>query len=131
MTHVTVVDPDTPNTRSVAALIAMCLPRIIVALLFLYVGLDKFAGTRVWVRIFDTIGIGQWLRYLTGFLQIGGAILVLVPRTFRVGIALLACTMLGACIAWLTVLHAPQSAVIPGTLLLILVAVGLVGRSRR
>jgi uncharacterized membrane protein YphA (DoxX/SURF4 family) len=125
MTEVMVVDS---KPRSTGRLMIVWLARIVVALLFLYVGLDKFAGGRVWVRIFDTIGVGQWFRYLTGLLQVSGAILVLVPRAFRLGITLLASTMLGACIAWLTVLHGPQSAVIPGTLLVLLVAIGLFSR---
>jgi hypothetical protein len=98
--------------------------RVLVAAVFFYVGIDKFAGGRVWVRIFDTIGIGQWFRYLTGALQVAGAILVVLRRTFLVGIGLLGCTMVGACIAWLTVLRQPMNMVVPGMLLMMLVVVG-------
>ena len=90
-------------------LLFLWLLRVLVSACFLYVGLDKFAGGRVWVRIFDTIGVGQWFRYLTGALQLAGAILVVLPRTFLAGIGLLACTMAGACIAWLTVLNQPMN----------------------
>lgn len=113
--------------RLTAAIVLLWLFRIVVALLFLYIGFDKLSGRRVWVRMFDTIGIGQWFRYLTGTLQMAGAALVLAPRTFLIGIAVLACTMAGACVAWLTVLNSPVNVIIPGTLLVFLLAVGVFG----
>jgi len=114
-------------TPSKAAIALLWTLRIAVCLLFLYVGYDKFAGGRVWVRIFEMIGVGQWFRYVTGALQVAGAILVVIPRGFLLGIAILACTMAGACIAWLTVLHAPMTMVIPATLFVLLLAVGAFG----
>ena len=102
----------------------MWLPRIAVALAFLFIGQGKFASQPMWVRIFDQIGLGQWFRYLTGTLQVVGAVLVLIPRTFTLGIVTLACTMVGAVLVWLFVLHAPSNAPIPGVLLVILLAVG-------
>ena len=121
MTETLVVEP---RTTSRAAVLVMWSLRVVVALLFLYVGIDKFSGARVWVRIFDAIGVGQWFRYLTGALQVGGATLVLVPRTSLLGIGILACTMLGACIAWLTVLHSPATMATPAALFVMLLAVG-------
>ena len=102
--------------------------RLVVAAMFLYAGVDKVMGGRVWVRIFDGIGVGRWFRFVTAALQITGAILVLVPRApraFLAGIGILACTMIGACIAWLTVLHAPINIVVPGILLMLLLIVGV------
>jgi hypothetical protein len=58
-------------------------------------------------------------------MQIAGGLLVLIPRTSLAGIVLAACTMLGASIAWLTVLHAPWNAPIPGVMFAILVAIGV------
>jgi uncharacterized membrane protein YphA (DoxX/SURF4 family) len=100
------------------------LPRIGVALVFGFLGNDKFAEPSQWVGIFDQIGFGQWFRYLTGALQVGGALLVLVPRTFPIGILVLACTMLGAMAAWIFFLSAPFNALIPAVLLGGLLAVG-------
>jgi len=99
------------------------LPRIAVAMVFISVGSSKF-GDPMWVRLFGRIGLGQWFRDLTGVMQIAGGVLVLIPRTALLGIALAACTMLGASIAWLTVLHAPWNAPIPGAMFGILVAIG-------
>ena len=98
--------------------------RAAVALVFLSVGLSKFRDP-MWVRLFGQIGLGQWFRYVTGIIQIASAVLVLIPRTSLVGIALAACTMLCASVVWLTILHAPWNAPIPGALLGILVAIGI------
>jgi len=98
--------------------------RAAVALVFLSVGLSKFRDP-MWVRLFGQIGLGQWFRYVTGIIQIASAVLVLIPRTSLVGMALAACTMLGASVVWLTILHAPWNAPIPGALLGILVAIGI------
>ena len=100
------------------------LPRIAIALVFVSVGSSKFSDP-MWVRLFGQIGLGQWFRYLTGVMQIAGGLLVLIPRTALAGIVLAACTMLGASVAWLTVLHAPMNAPIPGVMFFILVAIGV------
>jgi uncharacterized membrane protein len=100
------------------------LPRAGVAALFLVIGKSKFDASSEWVAIFDQVGFGQWLRYLTGTLQLGGALLVLVPRTFPVGIVCLAVTLVGAMLAWILRLGGPPNALIPGILLAAVVAVG-------
>jgi len=99
------------------------LPRIAVAAAFFGFGYQKFAGDAMWIRVFAQIGLGQWFRYFTGALQIGGAVLVLVPRTFLFGIGTLSCTMVGAMTFWIVVAHAPFAAIIPGFVLAALIAV--------
>ena len=98
--------------------------RIAVALVFVNVGSSKFRDP-TWAQLFGRIGFGQWFRYVTGLVQIVGGVLVLIPRTSLIGVALVACTMAGAVVAWLTVLHAPANALIPGALFAILVAMGV------
>jgi uncharacterized membrane protein YphA (DoxX/SURF4 family) len=72
---------------------------ILAALAFLFVGGLKIAGTSPEVnQLFDKIGIGQWFRYLTGGLEIIGAIALLVPRSSVFGALLLSCIMVGAVI---------------------------------
>ncbi len=99
-------------------------PRLIAATLFLFVGYSKFADHSQWVGIFEKIGFGQWFRYFTGMLQVGGALLILIPRTFPAGILILACTMAGAMGAWIFFLGMPLNALIPGMLPLGLIFVG-------
>ena len=98
--------------------------RIVAALLFISVGANKFEAHTMWVELFDKIGFGQWFRYFTGALQVLGGVLILIPRTFPLGILLVACTMAGAMAAWIFLLGSPLSAVIPGALLGGLVAIG-------
>jgi uncharacterized membrane protein YphA (DoxX/SURF4 family) len=103
--------------------------RVAVALVFVSVGASKFTDP-MWVRLFGRIGLGQWFRYLTGVMQIAGGALALVPRTSLVGIALAACTMFGAAVAWITVLHAPANAPIPGAIFAALLAIAIRERGR-
>ncbi len=88
--------------RSVMDVAGIWLPRIVVAMLFIVVGRSKFAEHGEWVAIFAKIGFGQWFRYFTGVLQVVGGVLVLVPKTFVLGILLIGCTMAGAMAAWIS-----------------------------
>lgn len=96
----------------------------IVGVVFIFIGESKFEAHSQWVGLFQHLGFGQWLRYFTGVLQVGGGLLLLIPRTFVIGIAMLALTMLGAMAAWIFFLGGPVTAVIPGAILGGLLAVG-------
>jgi len=122
---------DLDERRSRIDTLTTWLPRVAVAIAFGSIGIDKFAGQSMWIRIFDQIGVGQWFRYFTGALQIIGAVMVLIPRTFLDGILLLASTMLGAVITWVFVLRVPGNAPIPAILLIALLIVGAQGLKAR
>ena len=66
-----------------------------VALVFSIFALEKLVGSG-WVSLFAAIGYGQGFRYVTGAIQLGGGLLLLFPRTARLGAALIASTMFGA-----------------------------------
>lgn len=70
--------------------------RILLALAFGAAGAAKLAGVPQMVQVFDAIGAGQWFRYLTGAVEIVGAVLVLLPAAGFFGALLLAATMVGA-----------------------------------
>jgi len=116
------------ETRSRIDILITWILRLGVAAVFFSVGSSKFDAHSSWIKIFDQIGLGQWFRYFTGILQIAGAVLVVIPRTFLLGIGLLACTMAGAVTVWLVVFHAPGNAVIPAIILIALGAVAFQGR---
>jgi putative oxidoreductase len=110
--------------RSVLDVAGTWLPRIVVSLLFIFVGKSKFVDHGEWVAIFAKIGFGQWFRYFTGVLQVLGGVLVLIPKTFLFGILLIECTMVGAMAAWIFFLGQPFTAIIPGALLIGILFVG-------
>ena len=76
----------------------------LVALAFVFVGGGKLAGTVQMVELFDKVGLGQWLRYFTGVLEVAGGIGLLIPRYGFYAAALLSMVMLGAIIAHVTVI---------------------------
>src|SRR5438105_15215735 len=78
--------------------------QILAAAAFLLAGGSKLAGVAPMVEMFDKIGIGQWFRYLTGGLEVTGAILLLIPTTVMFGGVLLVMTMVGAIATHLFVL---------------------------
>jgi len=80
---------------------------LLVAILFTAAGGAKLIGNAGMVQEFAQIGIGQWFRYFTGILEVGGAIGVLIP-TLRFRAALLiAAIMVGATVTNLFILHIP------------------------
>jgi len=116
------------ETPTISDRIAVWGPRLGVAMLFLGVGWAKFSPEGIWVRIFAAIGFGQWFRLLTGVLQIGGALLVLIPRTAWIGATVLSCTMLGAAFVQLFVLHTGRLSIVPA--ILMIVTAGVAAQAR-
>ena len=57
------------------------------------------------VREFEQVGLGQWVRYLTGSLEVTGAVGLLIPKLSRWAVLPLAIVMVGAIIAHFTVLR--------------------------
>lgn len=106
--------------------------RILLALAFLYFGLDKFPGgpRRMWVRLFDTIGFGQWFRIFTGFVEAGGALLLVVPRGVLPGALVLSAAMVGALMVHLFVIGVGPATLVVVVLLALLIGVALASRTR-
>jgi uncharacterized membrane protein YphA (DoxX/SURF4 family) len=93
---------------------------------FLAAGGSKLAAVPAMVDMFAKLGAGQWFRYLTGALEVIGAVLLLVPRAAFYGAALLALVMVGAIVIHLAVLGGS-----PIPALVLLVVVGTVAWLRR
>lgn len=99
-----------------------------VALVFTVFGAEKLFGSN-WNGLFDSIGLGQWFRYFTGAVQIGGALLLLVPRLARLGGVLIGSTMVGAMLCHVAVLDTGiGGAIIPAALLPLVVGAAWNGR---
>ncbi|MEJ8279049.1 DoxX family protein [Pseudonocardia spirodelae] len=75
--------------------------------------LPKFWGDPFAVAIFDGIGLGQWLRYAVGALELAGGIGLLVPRFAAPAAAGLVVVMIGATLTQAFVLHGGVLVVTP------------------
>jgi putative oxidoreductase len=116
--------------RTTFDVVKLWFPRVLLALVFVFIGLSKFNSDPrgEWFQIFAKIGLGQWFRYFTGAMQIMGALLMLTPWTLTVGAALLACTMIGAVVVDVFVAPVAIFAIVPLALLGMVVAVWFAGR---
>jgi uncharacterized membrane protein YphA (DoxX/SURF4 family) len=77
--------------------------KALLAVAFLAAGSAKLYGVPMMVQTFEHVGVGQWFRYLTGFLEVVGAAAVLIPTVAGFGAVLLAAIMVGATLAHLLV----------------------------
>jgi putative oxidoreductase len=102
--------------------------QIAAAAMFLMAGGSKLAGAPPMVDMFGAIGVGQWFRYVTGTIEVGSALLLLMPSTAAIAAALLVCVMVGAIITHLTILH--SSPAMPIVLLVICAIVFVLRRDR-
>jgi putative oxidoreductase len=84
--------------------------QVLLALAFLGAGSQKLIGAPAMVELFKAIGVGQWFRYVTGLIEVSGAVLIVVPKTKSIGAAILSAVMLGAIVAHLFILHVPPYA---------------------
>ena len=102
----------------VAGTIALWVLQVLLAASFLYSGYLLFGDSLV--QKFDDIGFGQWLRYLTGALEIAGAIGLLIPRLSGLAALGLAGVMVGAVATELFLLENGDA--VPPLMLLVLCA---------
>ena len=98
------------------------------AAMFLMVGFLKLAGNPQLVALFEAIGLGQWFRYLTGTLEVAGAILLLIPRTSGLSALMLAGVMVGAVITHVFIVGGSP---LPAIILLVVTGVVAWGRRQR
>ncbi len=101
---------DVLATRGKASNTALWTLQVLVALAFGAAGSGKLLGSADMVALFDAVGLGQWFRYVTGSLEVLGALLLILPGTAAFGAVLLAGVMAGAVVAHLTVLHTAPTA---------------------
>jgi putative oxidoreductase len=126
---------DAPTAVGVALAWAA---RVALVAAFVFIGATKFSNNPngEWVKLFEKIGWGQWFRYFTGTVQVTGALLMLTPWTLTIGALLLGCTMIGAMITDVVVMHAVGYTLLPLALLGIISAIwfagtyGSIGRRR-
>src|ERR1700687_2110047 len=102
--------PLATATPGKASNIALWTLQVLVALAFVAAGSGNLLGSSDMIALFDTVGAGQWFRYVTGSIEVLGALLLIVPGKSAFGAVLLACVMAGAVVAHLAVLHTEPTA---------------------
>ena len=102
--------------------------QIAAAGMFLMVGFLKLSGNPQLVGLFEAIGLGQWFRYLTGTLEVMGALLLLIPRTSGLSALMLAGVMIGAVITHVFIVGGSP---LPAIILLVVTGVIAWGRRQR
>src|SRR5580704_18787479 len=94
-----------PVSQRKGANVALWVLQALLALAFVGAASGKLAGKPEMVALFEAVGIGQWFRYVTGLMELTGAVLIVVPRTKFFGAALLSMVMVGAVLTHLFILH--------------------------
>lgn len=117
---------EKPAAPGKGRVIGVWILQILAAFVFLGAGGSKLAGTADMIAVFDKVGVGQWFRYLTGLLEISGAVGLLIPRLSFYAALLLAVVMIGAIISHLTVLGGSPAA--PIVLLIVTAAIAWLRR---
>lgn len=118
---------DTPARATGKPLnVALWVLQVAAAAMLGMAGFAKLSSAPEMVAVFGTIGVGQWFRYLTGSLELLGAVLLLVPALAGVGALVLAGVMLGAVATHLFVVGGS-----PAMALVLLVVVAIVAYGRR
>ena len=130
MSTIDSVTHATDNARTLrrgrGARVALWVFQIALAAMFLAAGGSKLIGAPAMVALFDTIGWGQWFRYVTGAIEASAAIALLIPSAAVFGAMLLVATMIGAVA---TNLFLGQSVVPPLVLLVLASAIAWVRRN--
>lgn len=90
---------------SAARNVGLWVLQVVTAAAFLTAGVAKLSGQPMMVENFEKVGVGQWFRYVTGAIEIASAVFLLIPRLTPIGAALLVCTMVGAVLSQLLVIH--------------------------
>src|SRR3977135_4700518 len=96
MSHALPFTQPTAVRRGRSGVIALWVGQTALAGMFLLAGGSKLVGAPAMGTLFNTIGVGQWFRYVTGLIEVGSAIALLVPSLAPFGALALLATRAGA-----------------------------------
>ena len=80
---------------NVAKAIAIWIPVLLLAFIFIPQGLAKFSDTSGWAKAFRVWGYPDWFRIAIGVIELAAVSLLLLPRTAIVGASFIIVVMLG------------------------------------
>jgi uncharacterized membrane protein len=102
---------ESPQTRRRRRqLIALECTELLLAGVFFLVGGAKLIGRHDMVELFRSIGVGQWLRYVTGVFEVAGAAFMVIPLASGASAVALGTIMISATLIELFVLRRPPIA---------------------
>jgi len=116
----TLVTSEGSASRGRAGNIILWVLQVLLAVFFGFAALSMLTGQQAAVDQFTQIGFGQWFRYLTGVLELVGAIGLLIPALSGLAALGLIGVMVGAAIIHLTVLPPATLALAPVTMIVVL-----------
>ncbi len=128
MSATNIIDAPTADRTGRAGNVALWVLQLAAAAMLAMAGLAKLSSDPAMVGLYDAIGVGQWFRYLTGILEVAGALLLVVPRFAGLGALIVAPVMLGAVLVHLFVVGG--SPVVPLVLLVVLAIIAYARRER-
>ena len=102
--------PAATNTSHRRQFIFLELTELTLAAMFFLVGGAKLIGQPDMIVLFREIGIGEWFRYLTGTVEVSGALLLVIPYLSGASAIGLGAVMIIASLVELFVLHRPPVA---------------------
>ncbi len=108
------------KTNNRAVTIATWVVAALLCLAFLGAGAAKLTAQQMMQQEFANFGYPLWFMFVTGIIEVVSAVLVIIPRTSRIGAGLLICVMVGAILSHLT--HG-QAAMIGVPVVLLVLAV--------
>jgi putative oxidoreductase len=105
---------------------ALWVIQLLGATLFLISGLAKLSGDEQMIQTVETIGIGQWIRYVTAVIEFTSALLLLIPALSGMAALLLVPIMIGATLTYFLIVGGS-----PALPLGLLIVVGIVAWGRK
>ena len=91
-------------------LIALECTELLLAGVFFLVGGAKLIGRHDMIELFRSIGVGQWLRYVTGVFEVAGAAFMVIPLASGASAVALGVIMISATLIELFILRRPPIA---------------------
>ena len=109
--------PLPPPGRERVREVALWTAQETLAVLFAFAGISKLFGLEPELTLtFDRAGLGQWLRYLTGAIEVAGAVGLLWPGLTAIAALALGLVTAGTVLVHLVVIAPATMAALPPTL---------------
>lgn len=96
---------------------------VLVGLAFIASGAMKLAGLEEGIKRFQEFNYPIWFMYLTGAIEVGSGVAIMIPRLRFWGASLLVCTMVGAIYSHAKIGEGAEEMIPPGVLLVLCVLV--------